>query len=55
VTVKWLEEWMKTHKELPECARKSWITAENLIEKKEQSLISSFIGKIRGTGEKEVG
>ncbi len=49
VTVKWLEEWMKTHKELPECARKSWITAENLIEKKEQSLISSFLGKLKGS------
>jgi ribonuclease HII len=49
VTQKWLEEWMRTHKELPDCARKSWITAENLLEKKEQSMLSSFIGKIKGS------
>ncbi|MCJ7816605.1 MAG: ribonuclease HII [Candidatus Aenigmarchaeota archaeon] len=54
VTVRWLEDWMKTHKELPECARKSWITAENLIEKKEQSRLSSFLGKL-GSHAKEVG
>lgn len=54
VTVKWLEEWMRTHKELPECARKSWITSEILVEKKQQSLLSSFLGKIRGNGEKEL-
>jgi ribonuclease HII len=55
VTKKWLEEWMATHKELPECARKSWITAEELVQKKEQSLLSSFLGKIRGTETKEGG
>jgi len=48
VTMNWLEEWLKTHKELPECARKSWITADILMEKKQQSLLSSFIGKIKG-------
>jgi ribonuclease HII len=53
VTVKWLEEWMKTHKELPECARKSWITSEILMEKKQQSLISSFVGKIKGKNTNE--
>ena len=54
-TQKWLEEWMKTHKELPECARKSWVTADVLMEKKQQSLLSSFVGKIRGADTKEVG
>jgi len=49
VTVKWLEDWMKTHKELPECARKSWITSEILVEKKQQSMLSSFLGKIKGS------
>ena len=53
VTVKWLEEWMRTHKELPDCARKSWVTAENLMEKKQQSLLSSFVGKLRGADAKE--
>jgi ribonuclease HII len=48
VTMKWLEEWMKTHSKLPDCARKSWITSEILMEKKQQSMLSSFIGKIRG-------
>jgi ribonuclease HII len=48
VTVKWLEEWMKTHKELPECARKSWITSEILVEKKQQSVLGSFFGKLKG-------
>jgi ribonuclease HII len=49
VTKKWLEDWMKNHRELPECARKSWITAEELLQKKEQSRISSFLGKIKGS------
>ncbi|MEM7815762.1 MAG: ribonuclease HII [Candidatus Aenigmatarchaeota archaeon] len=50
VTKKWLEEWMKTHKELPDCARKSWITSEVLVEKRQQTLLSSFFGKITGRG-----
>jgi ribonuclease HII len=49
VTVRWLEDWMKTHKELPECARKSWITSEILVEKKQQSMLSTFLGKIKGS------
>ncbi len=52
-TVKWLEEWMRTHSKLPECARHSWITAEDLLQKKEQSLLSSFLGKIKGNDAKE--
>ena len=47
-TVKWLEEWMRTHSKLPDCARHSWITAENLIEKKEQSKLGAFLGKLKG-------
>jgi ribonuclease HII len=53
VTQKWLEEWMRTHTRLPECARHSWVTADILLEKKEQSLLSTFIGKIKGVGAKE--
>ena len=48
VTVQWLEEWMKTHAKLPDCARHSWITAENLIAKKQQSMLGSFFGKLKG-------
>ena len=49
VTQKWLDDWMKTHSKLPDCARKSWVTAEALVEKKEQSLLGSFFGKIKGS------
>jgi len=54
VTMKWLEEWMKTHSKLPDCARKSWITSEILMEKKQQSMLSSFIGKIKGSTKESV-
>lgn len=39
VTMGFLEEWMKNNKELPKFARKSWQTAQNIVNKKFQKKI----------------
>lgn len=42
LTIKFLEGWMKKNNELPEFARKSWQTAQNLLDKKYQKKIMEW-------------
>ena len=38
-TINFLKKWLKSHKDLPDCARKSWITSQALLNDKYQKKI----------------
>ncbi|MBI4019929.1 MAG: ribonuclease HII [Candidatus Aenigmarchaeota archaeon] len=42
-TIAWLKEWLKANDKLPECVRRSWITAELLEDEKKQSRITQWL------------
>ena len=47
LTIKWMKEWSKKHKEFPECVRRSWATTKNIEKEKKQRRLS---GWLRGKG-----
>ncbi|MEM7819746.1 MAG: ribonuclease HII [Candidatus Aenigmatarchaeota archaeon] len=42
-TIKFLKDWIKMNKEFPDFVRKSWITAIEIKNNKEQSIIKKFV------------
>ena len=49
ITIKWLDDWLKTHKEFPDkVVRKTWQTAKDAMARKNQKSMSSFFSKFKG-------
>ena len=47
ITIRFLKDWIKKNKEFPNFVRKSWSTAQRLLEEKEQSSMKRFVVKSR--------
>jgi len=43
ITIRFLKDWIKKNKEFPNFVRKSWATAQRILEEKEQSTIKGFL------------
>lgn len=44
VTIAFLKNWIKKNKEFPDFVRRSWITAQLMMEEKEQKKVRDFLG-----------
>ncbi|MBI4175640.1 MAG: ribonuclease HII [Candidatus Aenigmarchaeota archaeon] len=42
-TIAWLKEWLKSNDRLPDCVRRTWITAELLEDEKKQSRLTEWL------------
>jgi len=47
LTIKWMKKWSKTHKEFPECVRRTWATTKEMEKSKKQRRLSGWFKRTR--------